>query len=146
MESEENNSNALSLAKKSLQNRWLWLAITLILLGASALTITQTIQQTAETQAEIDQAQKTLDSHVQLVENAASSEASLASCTEAVSMRIQQLDSFKQTLSVISAEYQNMYHAGIGNVNVDAYIDALNNVASITAVLDGQNLEVCDVK
>ena len=130
--------------KQSLNNRWVWLAICLLLLGTSGFVLAQGVRQNIATQSQIVQAQKELSSNQDLVKRSDQLKTSLVTCKELVATRIQQLDAFKSSLSVISTEYQNMFHAGIRNVNVDSYIEALNSVASITAVLDGQNLGACN--
>lgn len=146
MEQQSEDIQQQSSFKGLLQNRWVWLSLTVVLLGISAFVIAQSVQSASVVQSEIAQAQKNLTAHEELVKNSEEIEASGASCVAMVAARIQQLEAFKGSLSVISAEYRNMYHAGIGNVNVDAYSEALNNVVAESEALDSQDLGACDAK
>ena len=132
--------------KGLLENRWVWLSLTVVLLGISGFVVAQSVQSDSVAQAQIAEAQQALTAHEELVENSAEIEESGTSCVAMVAARIQQLEAFKGSLSVISAEYRNMYHAGIGNVNVDAYSEALNKVVAETEALDSQDLGACDAK
>ena len=146
MEQQSEDIQQQPLSKRLLANRWAWLGLTVVLLGLSGFVVTQTVQSASVAQAQIEEAQKTLTAHEELVKNSAEIEASGASCVAMIAARIQQLEALKGSLSVISAEYRNMYHAGIGNVNVDSYSEALNNVVAETEALDSQDLGACDAK
>lgn len=132
--------------QKAINNRWVWLSLTVVLLATAALVVFGSVQQSSRLQEQIEQAQQEYTANQELVSRATEVESATTACVEMVAGRIQQLEALKGHLAVIGTEYRNMYHAGIGNVNVDSYVDALNNFASITGVLDGQDLEACDAK
>ena len=146
MEQLSEETQQKSLLKKLLESRWVWLSLTVVFLGLSGLVVAQSVQSASASQTQIEKAQKNLIAHEELVQNSADIEASGASCVEMVAARIQQLDALKGSLSVIGAEYRNMYQAGIGNVNVNSYSDALNSVVAITSTLDAQDIGACDAK
>lgn len=145
-ENSEVEEKPQSLVKKIAEVRWVWLGVTVALLAISALVLVSGFQQNQSLQVQVNKAQSALSAHQKLVDEASSVDQTLITCAEMVASRIQHMDSFKSYLATISNEYKNMYHAGIGNMNVDAYIEALNNVAAVTEALDGQNMGACNAK
>ena len=133
-----------SLFTKISNIRWVWFGLSVGLLCASALILIQGIENNNSLQVKVEEAQEKLSDKEKLVETRDEIDAALISCSEMVNSRIQQIDSFKGTLATISTEYKNMYSAGIGNMNIDAYIAALDNVVIITEALDAQDLGACD--
>lgn len=146
MEDESVEIQSATLSERLLGNRWVWLALSVVLLVSSALTVYASIQQAAHAKSEISAAQSKLAHNKDLVERADEISASHDECVQVVSTRLQQLEALKGSLSIIGTEYRNMFHSGIGNVNVDSYVDALNSVVAITGVLDAQNEGACDAK